>query len=162
MRYSYTYKIDSTQKLINKLVAKSKLTNHISILLSNQEGKKKGFPKKYINYDLIAGIEKLTEIESKKNSFQELRKFHSQHLDWMFGYLSYDLKNEIEELVSQNQDGIKAKNISFFIPKYVFLLKGNDLEVLTFQVKKTVDQFLQSLSLLKLSNIHQIILKQKD
>ena len=64
MRYSYTYKVDSTQKFINKLVAKSKLTNHISILLSNQEGKKKGFAKKYINYVLIAGIEKLTEIES--------------------------------------------------------------------------------------------------
>ena len=53
----------------------------------------------------------------------------------MFGYLSYDLKNEIEKLVSENQDGIKANNISFFVPEFVLLLKGNNLEVLTFQLK---------------------------
>ena len=92
MRNSYTYKIDSTQNFINKLVAKSKTTNHISVLLSNKAEKGKDLPKEYINYDLIAGVEKLAEIKSNENSFQALRKFHNQHSDWMFGYLSYDLK----------------------------------------------------------------------
>ena len=147
---------------MNKLVAKSKSTNHISILLSNQEAKRKDFPKKYINYDLIAGVDKLAEIKCNENSFQSLRKFHTQHSDWMFGYLSYDLKNEIEELVSENQDGIKANNTSFFIPKFVFLLKGNDLEVLTFQLKDKVDIFLQSLSQLKSNKRYHVLLEQKE
>ena len=162
MRNSYTYKIDSTQTFINKLVAKSKITNHISVLLSNQEDKEKDFPKEYVNYDLIAGVEKLAEIKSNENSFQELRKFHNQYPDWMFGYLSYDLKNEKEELVSENQDGIKADNISFFVPKFVFLLKGNDLEILTFQLKDKVDMFLRSLSPLKFQKRHPILLEQKE
>ena len=98
---------------------------------------------------MIAGVDKLAEIKCNENSFQSLREFHAQYCDWMFGYLSYDLKNEIEKLVSENQDGIKANNTSFFIPKYVFLLKGNDLEVLTFQLKAKTDAFLQSLSQLK-------------
>ena len=68
MRNSYTYKIDSAQNFINKLVAKSKSTNHISILLSNQVDKGKDLPKKYINYDLIAGVEKLAEIKCNENS----------------------------------------------------------------------------------------------
>ena len=104
MRNSYKYKIDSAQNFINKLVAKSKSTNHISILLSNQEAKRKDLPKTYINYDLIAGVDKLVEIKCNKNSFQALRKFHTQHSDWMFGYLSYDLKNEIEESQHATQE----------------------------------------------------------
>ena len=71
MRNSYTYKIDSAQTFNNKLIAKSKITNHISVLLSNQVNKGKDLPKKYINYDLIAGVEKLAEIKCNENSFQE-------------------------------------------------------------------------------------------
>ena len=130
MRNSYTYKIDSAQKFINKLVTKSKSTNHISILLSNQEDKEKDFPKKYVNYDLIAGVEKLAEIKCNENSFQSLRRFHNQHSDWMFGYLSYDLKNEIEsKLYSKNNDRIGFSDINFFIPDFVIEIKGNDLRI---------------------------------
>ena len=151
------------KSFINKLVAKSKLTTHISILLSNQVNKRKDLPKKYINYDLIAGVEKLSEIKCNENSFQELRNFHDQHSDWMFGYLSYDLKNEIEKLVSENQDGINANNISFFIPKFVILLKGNNLEVLTFQLKDKTDQFINFLTdFHQPIKKHHIFLKQKE
>ena len=162
MRNSYIYKIDSTEDFTNRLIAKSKSTNYISVLLSNQVVKSKSLPNKYINYDLIAGVEKLESIESNEDSFQALRKFHNKYSDWMFGYFSYDLKNEIEELFSENQDGIEANNLSFFIPKFVFLLCGDKLEVLTFQDKNYTDKLFNSLTAHKLSKRHQILLKQKE
>ena len=92
MRNSYIYKIDSTEDFINRLIAKSKSTNYISILLSNQVDSPNSLPSKYINYDLIAGVEKLEAIQGSEDSFQELREFHNKYSDWMFGYFSYDLK----------------------------------------------------------------------
>ena len=156
MRNTYKYKINSTQDLVDKLLTKSKTTNYISILLSNQEKKGSVFPTKYINYDLIAGVGKLDELKCNDNSFQTLRTFHNQHSDWMFGYLSYDLKNEVEDLDSKNKDGIKANVLSFFIPTYVLLLKGNKLEVLTFQSKDNTDIFLNSLSISKNTKKHTV------
>ena len=43
--------------------------------------------------------------------------------DWMFGFLSYDLKNEIEELDSLNPAGVDFPALYFFRPRYVFFLK---------------------------------------
>ena len=162
MRYTYKYKINSTQDLVDKLLTKSKTINYISILSSNQEKKGSVFPKKYINYDLIAGVGKLDELKCNDNSFQTLRTFHNQHSDWMFGYLSYDLKNEVEDLDSKNKDGIKANVLSFFIPTYVLLLKGNKLEVLTFQSKDNTDIFLNSLSISKNTKPHTVKLGLRE
>jgi len=47
----------------------------------------------------------------------------------LFGYLSYDLKNDIEDLRSNNFDGLEFPDLFFFQPKKVFLLKGNELEI---------------------------------
>jgi para-aminobenzoate synthetase component 1 len=47
----------------------------------------------------------------------------------LFGYLSYDLKNDIEELHSNNYDGLHFPDLFFFQPKKLFLLKGNQLEL---------------------------------
>ena len=38
----------------------------------------------------------------------------------MFGYFSYDLKNDIEDLESKNIDKIISR---FIYPKYIFMVK---------------------------------------
>jgi para-aminobenzoate synthetase component 1 len=45
-----------------------------------------------------------------------------------FGYLSYDLKNDVERLQSNNFDGLHFGFV-FFQPKKYFLLRGNELEI---------------------------------
>jgi para-aminobenzoate synthetase component 1 len=50
------------------------------------------------------------------NDFSELRNFSNKHNDWLFGFLSYDLKNQLENLKSQNFDGIGMPLIHFFRP----------------------------------------------
>ena len=63
----------------------------------------------------------LHELDAKPNqAFDKLQKFIDEHEDWAFGYLSYDLKNELEpSLSSENIDGLQFTDIHFFIPKIV-------------------------------------------
>ena len=43
---------------------------------------------------------------------------------------------------SENKDKIQSNLVSFFIPKYVFLLSGKELKVLTYEKKKNVDSII--------------------
>ena len=53
----------------------------------------------------------------------------------MFGHFSYDLKNEIDKLNSENIDNLNFHNLFFFIPKIVFTMKEEVLYVDTFSNK---------------------------
>lgn len=63
------------------------------------------------------------------NAFHELQQFHNKHKDWLFGYLSYELKNELEDLYSANYDGLKFPDLLFFVPKFVLFLNDNELQI---------------------------------
>lgn len=62
-------------------------------------------------------------------NFNALEKFLIEENDWKFGHLAYDLKNEIEDLSSDNYDGIQFPDLFFFIPEFVILLKKNTVEI---------------------------------
>ncbi len=143
MRNSYKYYGFSTADLLKALLNISNNIDYISVLVSNFNEKKSNFPKEYINYDILAGIGKIDTLITNQNSFLELSKFHDQKKDWLFGYLSYDLKNEIEALSSNNTDNFNADNLFFFIPKYVLLLNNGVLEVQTYESKESCDRFIQ-------------------
>ena len=162
MRFSYTFKVDKPSELSKLLLFKSKSLSYISVFDSNIQAGRPSLPKDYINYDLIAGVDALEVLNVENDSFNALQNFHAQHKDWMFGYLSYDLKNEVEKLNSDNNDRIKAANLSFFIPKYVLLLKGNTLEVQTYESEENCQQFLLHQQLSLLDNGSSIQLKQRD
>ncbi len=69
-------------------------------------------------------------VKVSKASFKELANFQQKTGDWLFGYLSYDLKNDIEALHSNNKDGLNFPEIYFFRPKKVIKIKGNTAEFL--------------------------------
>ena len=72
----------------------------------------------------------LDKIEAQAgNSLHQLSGFHTRHNDWMFGHLSYDLKNETEVLSSNNPDGIGFPDLFFFVPEYVLQLKESSLSI---------------------------------
>ena len=79
---------------------------------------------KYSGFDnlLAVGAEDqiLSEVGIKDSqSFEKLKNFHNEKKDWLFGFLTYDLKNETEDLYSNNFDGIELPNLHFFQPKIV-------------------------------------------
>jgi len=85
---------------------------------------------KYSNYDCVLAVDAFTSITTDyHNAFEDLKQFQQTTKDWIFGYLTYDLKNDTEELQSQNFDGLDFPDLFFFQPKKLFLLKGNQLEI---------------------------------
>ena len=146
MRQTHIFHINQPSSLRNKLLSKSKELTYISILDSNTTLSSSNLPDDYINYDLISGIGALDVLETNQDSFSSLKAFYQKNKDWLFGYLSYDLKNELEALNSENLSGFYIPNLSFFIPKYVFLLKGNQLTILTYESKEDCSYLLSSLS----------------
>ena len=86
---------------------------------------------KYGEFDavLAVGAEKSLAVDSL-NSFAQLKEFQTRQKDFLFGYLSYDLKNDIEELSSSNEDTLDFPELYFFQPKKIFIWKKNMLEML--------------------------------
>jgi para-aminobenzoate synthetase component 1 len=88
------------------------------------------YPQKYTSYDCILAVDAFTSIQTDHhNAFEDLRQYQQTTKDWLFGYLSYDLKNNVEDLQSDNYDGLDFPELFFFQPKKLFLLKGNDVEI---------------------------------
>jgi len=139
-RFKYTYSIESYESILNKLLFISDTVPYINILVSNSEFQSNILPKEYINYDLIAGVDSLTHFRSNKDCLKSLKDFHNKHKDWLFGHISYDLKNEIESLNDKNQN-INDK-LHFFVPKFLLFIKKNTLEVLTYESKENTDKLI--------------------
>ncbi|HTN21694.1 MAG TPA: anthranilate synthase component I family protein [Pelobium sp.] len=85
-------------------------------------------PYSKLDFAVAAGADDLIEA----NAFAEIELFQTQYRDkWVFGGFSYDLKNDIESLSSQNPDFVKFPPAFFFVPKHVLILKGNRLEIIS-------------------------------
>ncbi len=65
----------------------------------------------------------------ESNSFERLKNFHNEKKDWLFGFLTYDLKNEIEDLSSIHFDGIELPDLHFFQPKIVIEFLNNEVKI---------------------------------
>lgn len=50
--------------------------------------------------------------------------------DWLFGYFSYDLKNELENLESHNHDGLAFPDLYFFRPQKVIRIVESHVDFL--------------------------------
>ncbi|MFK7050105.1 anthranilate synthase component I family protein [Flavobacterium columnare] len=92
--------------------------------------KSNDYPQQYSSYDLIVAVDAFTSLKTDYiNAFDDLKQYQQQTNDWLFGYLAYDLKNDIESLDSKNHDGLNFSDLFFFQPKKIFFLKGNELEI---------------------------------
>lgn len=88
------------------------------------------YPQQYSSFDCILAVDAFTSLKTDYyNAFEDLKQYQQNTKDWLFGYLSYDLKNDIERLQSNNFDGLNFPDLFFFQPKKVFILKGNELEI---------------------------------
>jgi para-aminobenzoate synthetase component 1 len=88
------------------------------------------YPQQYGSYDVILAVDAFTSIKTDADhAFENLKEYQQTTKDWLFGYLSYDLKNDTEELQSENFDGLDFPDLFFFQPKKLFLLKGSQLEI---------------------------------
>lgn len=63
------------------------------------------------------------------HAFEALKQFQARHRDWLFGFLGYDLKNEVEALQSAHPDGIELPDLGFFQPECVVGIRRGRLEI---------------------------------
>lgn len=71
---------------------------------------------------VAVGVEQQLFQVSELEAFDRLKKFYEKKRDWLFGFLTYDLKNDTENLVSSNFDGLGFPALHFFSPRYIFEL----------------------------------------
>ncbi len=57
----------------------------------------------------------------------ELQTFMKLEKDWLFGYFSYDFKNEVEELTSNNFDTLGFPVLQFFQPNKIIIVDEGHL-----------------------------------
>lgn len=84
----------------------------------------------YSNYDAVLAVDAFTVIKTDYfDAFKRLKEYQSLTNDWIFGYLTYDLKNTTERLKSENFDGLGFPDLYFFQPKKLFLIKNDKIEI---------------------------------
>ncbi|WP_324069519.1 MAG: anthranilate synthase component I family protein [Flavobacterium sp.] len=124
MRTVITKDISQLPDFKNQLLHWSNQHREVVFLDSNQ------YHQKYSSYDAVLAVDAFTSIKTDyENAFQHLYQYQSQTKDWLFGYLSYDLKNDTETLHSNNFDGLAFPDLFFFQPKKLFLIKENQVEI---------------------------------
>ncbi len=64
-----------------------------------------------------------------ESAFEKFQDFYDTHKDWVFGSLSYDLKNGLENLESLHKDEIQFPDLHFFVPQYLFIYKEGQLAI---------------------------------
>ncbi|MEB8328929.1 anthranilate synthase component I family protein [Flavobacteriaceae bacterium KMM 6897] len=83
----------------------------------------------YSSFDGLLAADALTAmVTDHHNAFEELKTYQVGSKDWLFGYLSYDLKNDLEQLSSSNFDGLDFADMHFFQPKRIIQLKGDQIK----------------------------------
>ncbi|MBT8313795.1 MAG: aminodeoxychorismate synthase component I, partial [Maribacter sp.] len=84
---------------------------------------------KYSSFDAILAVDALTVLQTDaRDAFENLKEYQTETKDWIFGYLSYDLKNDVESLSSNNHDRLHFPELLFFQPKKIIKIHGNTLE----------------------------------
>lgn len=88
------------------------------------------FPDQYSQFDTLIAVSAQHQlIAGAGKAFDELETFRAQQPGWMFGFLGYDLKNEIEKLSSDNPDKLGFPDLYFFVPEFLIIIKGDSAEV---------------------------------
>lgn len=124
LRVSIHKHISNPEHFKQQLLIWSQQFREIVFLDSNS------YPQEYSSFDFVLAVDAFTSLKTDfQNAFDDLKQYQQTTKDWLFGYLSYDLKNDVEDLKSSNFDGLDFPDLFFFQPKKIFVLKGNQLEI---------------------------------
>lgn len=124
MRTKQIHKLENPDIFKNQLLIWAQQFDDVVWFDSNNYNQKHG------NYDAVLAVDAFTCIQTDYHQgFEKLKEYQTNVNDWIFGYITYDLKNDVEDLKSVNFDGLGFPDLYFFQPKKLFLLKDNILEI---------------------------------
>ena len=100
------------------------------------------YKQQYTSFNAALAVEEFTAIKTDySNAFEKLKEYQNTTKDYIFGYISYDVKNDVEQLSSTNFDGLDFPDLYFFQPQKLFFIKGDTVE---FHYLKMVDDEIDS------------------
>ena len=133
MRSRSSFPVPNPKDFKEALGAWSKTYSEIVWLDSN------GHRQSYASYDLILGLDRQTDKSKfSLNSIDEINHFIEERKDWLFGYFSYDFKNQLEDLASHNFDGLNFPEIHFFQPSKIIAVEKDQVHF--FYLDSVADQ----------------------
>jgi len=118
------YPIELTPLLKEQLLQWAQQFEEVAWLDSNDYEENHG------SFKALLAVDAFTAIKtSAHGAFDALEEYQSLANDWLFGYLSYELKNDLEALSSSNFDGLHFPDLYFFQPKKVFVFTETQVEL---------------------------------
>lgn len=122
-RTQRNFEIDDPKGFKEKLFTWSKQFETATWLDSNN------YQQKYSSFDYCLAADEFTSIKTDYlNAFDKLKEYQSYTKDYLFGYISYDVKNDVEKLTSKNLDKLHFPDLYFFQPQKLIFIKGNIAE----------------------------------
>jgi len=136
VRTSKEYHLEDPKEFKSKLLQWSRHFSEIAWLDSNH------YKQHHSNFEAVLAVNAFTAVKTDyHNAFEQLQEYQQVTKDWIFGYLSYDLKNDVESLTSKNFDGLGFPDLYFFQPQKLLILKGDIVE---FHYLKMIDEEIES------------------
>tara|TARA_R110002050_G_scaffold22908_3_gene62283 strand:+ start:309 stop:1601 length:1293 start_codon:yes stop_codon:yes gene_type:complete len=124
LRTKHIHNISNVENFKNQLLIWAQQFDDVVWLDSNN------YKQNHSNYDAVLAVDAFTSIQTDYHQgFEKLKAYQTNVKDWIFGYLTYDLKNDVEALKSHNFDGLGFPDLYFFQPKKLFFIKGETLEI---------------------------------
>ncbi|WP_298782103.1 anthranilate synthase component I family protein [uncultured Polaribacter sp.] len=122
-RTNRTFSVDDIQEFKTQLLSWSQQFDTALWLDSNN------YKQKYSSFNCALAIEEFTSIKTDYyNAFDKLKEYQTITKDYIFGYISYDVKNNVEQLSSNNYDNLDFADLYFFQPQKLIFINGNEIE----------------------------------
>jgi para-aminobenzoate synthetase component I len=148
MRKKGIFPIKNIENLKNQLLHWA-ASNHIAMYLDSNQY----VADPYQQWDCLLAVDcaEVLELAADGDAFALLEDWRATKKDWLFGFLGYDLKNEVENLESNNIDAIGFPDLFFFQPRIVCGIKGGELyiyssEIAPKSILKIIQKFPTTLS----------------
>lgn len=117
------------------------------------------YTEKHQEFDCLIAVGAERQLSSSAGkAFHQLRNFYEMKPSWLFGMLSYDLKNEVEKLSNDKTDLLNFPDLFFFEPKYLISVSANEVKVIRGDL-----QILEQIAAIELSEVihHNIEIQRK-
>lgn len=125
MRIFHPFPVDDITLFKHQLLSLSESFAHFCYLDSNNYP---DYP--YSTFGSFFAFGALEVLSVRSECLEQFDAFREKNNDWVFGFLSYDLKNEIEPgLYSNHPDIIGMPNLHFFVPEYLVKIENDSVEV---------------------------------
>jgi len=157
-RISQKYAIGDLQHVKKQLLQWAQQFREVVFLDSNSH------KARYSSYEAVLAFDAFTLLQTDYfDAFNQLQQYQSQTKDWLFGYLGYDLKNDVEKLSSENFDGLHFPDLLFFQPKKIIFLEPGFLrfEYLPVCEDEIVSDFAE-INAVNITTSHKAVLKIQD